>query len=165
MKSLLKLTLPLLFSLGALAQTQLTAFNTLTNAQEYTFLATKAVLQQFVIYGSTNTVTLVFYDYNTNDTTNVVLPATTNMISYSTNYNTVLTNTETGFIYTNSFAGIYRTTSAVSASTNEMPRVTVVGLPANTTRTVGMYRLLSHGLTAVCYGGNVTVEADYVHNP
>lgn len=65
--------------------------------------------------------TIKFYDSATSST-NYVQAAYTAYSSYATNYSTTFTNTA-GIIITNTWTGTYRSSSSVSASTNERPAV------------------------------------------
>lgn len=65
--------------------------------------------------------TIKFYDSATSST-NYVQAAYTAYSSYATNYSTTFTNTA-GIIITNTWSGTYRSSSSVSASTNERPAV------------------------------------------
>lgn len=65
--------------------------------------------------------TIKFYDSATSST-NYVQAAYTAYSSYSTNYSTTFTNTA-GIVITNTWTGTYRSSSSVSAVTNERPAV------------------------------------------
>ena len=119
-----------------------TAANTATN-----LLSGAYVIDNFIaINATTNNVTLKFWDSSDN-TTNIVQAAYTSYSRYATNYSTVITN-ESGFVYTNTFAGIYTQPTAVTTSTNAKPVIQIMLIPAGLTLNKDVRMITLRGLTA-----------------
>lgn len=119
------------------------AANTASNILSAPYL----VQQIQVINSTTNIATVKFFDSAT-DTTNVVLGATVSYTSYSTNYSTTFTN-EMGLLVTNSFTGLYTLASTVDASTNALPTLQTIMVPASGTVTLDTSLYLVRGLAVV----------------
>lgn len=112
-----------------------------------------------LISTATNSTTVKFYD--SSGATNYVKAATTSIASYTTNYSVVFTNAG-GLLITNTLSGLYTGSTAVSASTNELPAIVGPALiTATGTRTLSDVNVIPlRGLTL--YGtGAGTVEVIY----
>lgn len=115
---------------------------------------------KFINGVATNT-TLKFYDAAT-ATTNLIRPAYTSYSSYATNYSTTHTNSA-GIVVTNTWAGIYRASTANSAVTNE--RTKILGpfaAPASATTTLdGFVVAPALGLVVLSDLASGTIEITY----
>jgi hypothetical protein len=100
-----------------------------------------------IINATTNAATLKFYDSSTT-TTNYVQAAYTSYTTYATNYSTVITNAA-GYIYTNTFVGVYTAPTANAGATNTLPLVQVLIVPANSVLNKDVRILVMRGLTVV----------------
>ena len=165
MKKLLTLILGLSILVpGLLAQSyvsQLLATNTPVE-----LVTTPATLKLMTLTATTaNITTFKFYDNNdaTAARTNVAYAATTTPLQYTTNWTSTWTNSDS-VVITNSFSGLYVTTTVVAAVTNERPRIITVTVPASGQRTVTLDKRLSYGLVGQAnYEGLVEVEYDPVY--
>lgn len=160
MKNTIKLLLGTLFLLPSLiAQTYVS--DTLLTNTPVALITTPAVIKAMTMTATTaNATVFKFYDYNSTTSTNVVYAATTAPLSYSTNWSTTFTNTQ-GIVLTNTFSGLYTTTTVVTAVTNERPRVITITVPASSQRTITLSKRLAYGLVGQAnYAGLVEVEYD-----
>ncbi len=79
--------------------------------------------------GAVNTITL--YDNSSNSSTNVVIPAVSNVrLTYTTNIVTSFTN-RAGVVQTATNAVLFTTTQTIAGTTNEARRLYRITLPAN----------------------------------
>ena len=109
---------------------------------------------------ATNT-ELKFYDAAT-ATTNVVRGAYTSYTSYATNFSTTFTNTA-GIVVTNTWSGTYRGSEAVSAVTNERPKILgPFAAPASAVLTVDSLAVSPNlGLVALSSAASGTLQITY----
>ena len=111
-------------------------------------LATGKVIENITFTATTAAITtLKVYDAAT-ATTNYIQAAYSSYASYSTNFNVVFTNSA-GLLVTNTFAGIYTGPTAVSAVTNQRPRLVTIVVPASSIRSKDVQIQTSLGLTVV----------------
>lgn len=157
------LTIGLLFAaLSALAQqhTTVAAITYGTPAIVLTGGGYEVSEIKFINAVATNT-TLKFYDAAT-ATTNLVRPAYTSYSSYATNYSTTHTNSA-GIVVTNTWSGIYRSSTANSAVTNE--RTKILGpfaAPASATTTLDGFNVTpALGLVVLSDLASGTLEVTY----
>lgn len=162
MKKLLSFVIGLgVFIPGLLAQSYTSG--TFATNTPVALLTTPSVIKGLTLTATTaNATTFKFYDYDsaTAARTNVVYAATTSPLQYSTNWTTLTTNSD-GVIITNTFSGLYVTTTVVSAVTNERPRIITVTVPASSYRTLTLSKRVAYGLVGQAnYAGLVEVEYD-----
>jgi hypothetical protein len=160
-----KLLLALLLTVSVRAQTESTAIAVMAAGGNVptNIFAGRAALNEISLYGATNTVVCYFYD-TTGTATNIVLPAFTNTVSYTTNWVTSLTN-YLGHVYSITNSGTFSGMVLSGSTTNERPRITVLSVPAASTRTRAMNgRILANGLSFNA-SGYVIVEAIYTPRP
>lgn len=161
MKTLLTL-LAAVFA-GVLLQAQTFVSTTVATNTPVAISTTPVNLLSLTLTATTaNATTFKFYDFNdaTASKTNVTYAATVSYSTYSTNYDTVITNTD-GIVLTNTFSGLYTASTVVSAATNERPRVITVTVPASSVRTLTLSKRLSKGLVVQAnYAGLVESEFD-----
>lgn len=160
MKNLLKLILGISLLIPTLVA-QVYTSNTLTTNTPVEIVTAPATLLSLTLTATTaNATTFKFYDYNDTTSTNVIYAATTTPLQYSTNWTSTTTNAQ-GVLLTNSFSGLYMTTTVVSAVTNERPRIITMTVPASSQRTLTLSKRLAYGLVAQAnYAGLVEVEYD-----
>ena len=162
MNRLLIYAASLFLSFSALAQNK-----TITAALTYGTPASILTGGKYEILGvlfqnsvATNT-ELKFYDAAT-ATTNVVRGAYTSYTSYATNFSTTFTNTA-GIVVTNTWSGTYRGSEAVSAVTNERPKILgPFAAPASAVLTVDSLAVSPNlGLVALSSAASGTLQITY----
>ena len=161
MKNLIKTFLAGLLALPCLVAQTYTSATLVANTPQ-ALITTPATISLLTVTATTAAVTTFkFYDNNdaTAARTNVVYAATTSPLQYSTNWSSVYTNTA-GVLLTNTFSGLYTTTTVVTAVTNERPRIITITVPASAQRTVTVSRQLAHGLVVQSSPAGI-VEVEY----
>lgn len=130
-KRFLVLTISLLaLAIPAKAQ-QLMVLTSLSANTTSNILSASAIIDNLTLINTTtNNAQVNFYD-SSNTTTTRVQAAYTAYSSYSTNFSVVWTN-EANVLVTNTFSGLYTGPTAVSASTNTLPLVISLFVPAST---------------------------------
>lgn len=132
MKKLLFVAIVALVSVFTAQAQNLSKLQLLTSATVSNIFSHPVVITEVAfVNASTNDATVYFYDSST-AATSVVRAAYTSYSSYATNYESVVTNSA-GYIYTNTFSGIYTAATAVDAVTNERPKMAIFVIPAATT--------------------------------
>lgn len=111
---------------------------------------------------SANITTVRFYDSATT-TTNYIQGAYTSYSSYATNYSVIFTNANS-FLVTNTFVGVYTLGTVNAASTNTLPLLYTIIVPASAERVKVVKIGVLRGLVAVP-NQNCIIEVDYHRNP
>lgn len=121
---------------------------TLTSATVSNLFSAPRIIQNVTILATTtNNTTVKFYD-SSNASTSIVRAAYTSYSSYATNYDVVFTNSA-GLLVTNTFDGIYTSSTSNSAVTNERPRVGVITVPASSQLSLDTQWQTIRGLSAL----------------
>lgn len=155
---------------GANAQSILTT-NLAQGASTNLFLTNAVYITGVTVTSGANTagtnVLINLYDAST-ATNQIVLAAYTNMISFKTNFISVITNS-LGLLQTNKYAGLWTTNNAVAAITNTLAPVYTVNLPPNSSggNSSGLRILVTKGLSCTQNAGasNATVTVFYTPFP
>lgn len=116
------------------------------------------VTQLTLTADTTNATTFVFYD-NASTSTNRASAAYDQPLQYPTNFTSVYTSS-TGVLITNTFSGIFTTSTPVSTNSVERPRVFRTTVPASSQRTYNVNISTVFGLNVLA-NNDATVETEY----
>lgn len=139
---------------------QVTISQAITGGTVANLLASGGVIVDSITFTATTATntTVKLYDSSA-ATTNVVRAAYTSYASYATNFDTVFTN-ESGILVTNTFDGRWTYPTAVSAVTNERPKVLNFVVPASGQRTKDTIWSPARGITILTSNDGI-VEVTY----
>lgn len=159
MKKLINVMLGL-FLTASVAVAQVTISQSITGGTVANLLASGGVIVDSITFTATTATNTVvkLYDSST-ATTNIVRAAYTSYASYATNFDTVFTN-ESGILVTNTFDGRWTYPTAVSATTNERPKVLNFVVPASGQRTKDTIWSPARGITILTSNDGI-VEVTY----
>ncbi len=146
--------------LASTAFAQVTISQAVTGGTVANLLSTGGVIVDSITFTATTATntTVKLYDSSTAGT-NIVRAAYTSYASYATNFSTVFTN-ESGILVTNSFDGRWTYPTAVSAVTNERPKVLNFVVPGSGQRTKDTIWSPSRGITILTSNDGI-VEVTY----
>lgn len=161
MKKLL-LALALIAALAFTSKADNLVYPLTANVVSNLFTVGKIIDTITVTATTTNTTTLKFYD-SSNTTTTYVAAAYSNYTSYATNFSQIFTN-ESGVLITNSFTGRWTYPATVAASTNTIPAIYTIVVPASGQRTKEVHLQTMRGLNVIPNFGAI-IEVDYRNNP
>lgn len=129
-----------------------------TGGTPLTLTTNSIIVDNILVQATTSNITTAKF-YDSEGTTNIVTPAYTSYIQYSTNITQVTTN-QLGYVYTNTFAGLFTAPMTNSAATNQLGAVAVFVIPASGSVTRDTRIQTVQGLT-VLTDQNASVVVSY----
>ena len=122
-------------------------------------LTAPAIVDNFyVVNATTNAVTISMYDSGTTSTTNIQ-PAYISYSSWATNFTNIWVNSA-GVTNSNIFSGIFTGPTTNAASTNTLPTISVLMVPASSVASKDVKLIVTKGI-AVVADTNVTILTTY----
>ena len=159
-KSLILLAALVLAALNAVAQS--TTFSTNLSAGTSLVLSVPAQISSITVGGTSSGATTVsLFDNNANVAT-YTNAAYTTTISYPTNMTSVITNS-TGALQTNTYTGVFTTTTTTAANTNTFPNLGVYSAAASTI--VGPFNVSFNTVRGLAVTASTNATLTVVYRP